>query len=165
MSDIVVDTNVWVLADRITSLSEETPKDEADCITSCYNWLRDFVTSDDRLVVDLTYRIMKEYRDNIPAGGLAEQELNKLESQLISRLVFKQIDFDKNGYAVLHEPFELEDESDRKFLAVAVECEPYAPILNATETDWAQEKQQLVENGITIHELCPAYIEAKMSLA
>ena len=62
-------------------------------------------------------------------------------------------------------PFELEDESDRKFLAVAVECEPYAPILNATETDWAQEKQQLVENGITIHELCPAYIEAKMSLA
>ena len=162
MSDIVIDTNIRVMADRITSISEWTPEDEAVCIEACYEWLQSFMASNDRLVVDLTYRIVREYRDNIPTGGLAEQELNRLESQATERIAFKQIHFDRDGHAVLPKPFEFADKSDRKFIAVAILCEPYAPIFNATETDWAQEQTALVNYGLTIHELCPDYIGARL---
>ena len=162
MSEIVIDTNVWVMANRITSLNDATSSGEADCIESAYTWLRSFINSDDRLAVDLSYQIMKEYRDNLPAGGLAEQELNQLESKPIERLVFMQIKFDKDGHAILPNSLEFHDESDRKFIAVALECDPHAPIYNSIDTDWAKEKTRLLDHGLVIRELCPDYIESRI---
>ena len=162
MSAVVVDTNVWVLADRITSISADTPDVEADCIEACYRWVQEFAQSDDILVVDSLYRIFKEYRDNVKAGGLAEQELNRLESVSLRRLVYIDVEFDINGHAILPSPISFEDEEDRKFIAVAIGVEPYAPIHNAEDTDWEKERQQLESQGLTIHELCPDYIALKL---
>ena len=162
MSAVVVDTNVWVLADRITSISADTPAVEADCIEACYHWIREFVEGEDKLVVDLSYRIFNEYRANIRLGGLAEQELNRLESVSLRRLVYIDVEFDINGHAILPSPISFEDEEDRKFIAVAIGVEPYAPIHNAEDTDWEKERQQLESQGLTIHELCPDYIALKL---
>ena len=165
MSDIVIDANVWVLADRITSINAEIPAVEADCIQACYRWIQEFLASGDRLVVDRSYRIFREYRNNISKGGLAEQELNRLESILMERLVFVDIEFDRDGHAIVPAEVMIQDESDRKFIAVAIALEPYAPIYNATETDWAEEQERLSQFGLSIHELCPDYIHQRMSIS
>ena len=162
MSELVVDTNVWVLADRITSISGDTPAVEADCIEACYRWIQQFAEGNDSLVVDRSYRIFREYRLNISIGGLSEQILNRLESIPLERLVFVDIEFDRDGYAIVPTEAMIEDESDRKFIAVAIASEPYAPIYNATETDWTEEKERLSLFGLIVHELCPDYIEQRM---
>ena len=161
MSEAVVDTNVWVLADRITSDNASVPASEATCIEASYQWLTEFVESDDQLVVDYAYRILREYRDNVQPGGVSELILNELESRALERLIYVDIEFDSNHHAYLPFPISFDDLNDRKFIAAAISREPYAPIFNATETDWTKEKDQLSQNGITIHELCPDYIEER----
>lgn len=160
MSDIIVDANVWAMADR--SIIAGLSKEEENCIKACRDWLERFVKSEDRLIVDWTYRIISEYRRHISRGGFAEQELNKLEAQSGKRLVGRQIEFDGNGHAILPEGFAFHDPEDRKFIALAMQSNPYAPIYNATDTDWA-EANWLAERGFMIYELCPPYIQAKMN--
>ena len=165
MSDIVVDANVWVMVDKIVTELDES--EDQDCVRSCQLWLERFIFGDDRLVVDSfnTYAIISEYRRNVKRGGVAENLLNHLVNVLFDRLVQIVIRFDENGFAELPQQLRAIHGKDRKFVAVAIECVPYAPILNATDTDWAQGKQLLADNGLTIHELRPAYIEAIMSRA
>lgn len=160
MTDIVVDTNVWAMVDK--SIAEVTTVEELDCIEVCKDWLKSFIESEDRLIVDLSYQILLEYRQNIKRGGLAEQRLNQLETQPRERLYEVEIEFDNNGKAILPEDIEFHDPSDRKFVAVAIQSDPYAPIYNATDTDWAKEKDKLIAQGFTIHELCDDYIQAKL---
>ena len=162
MSEVVIDTNVWVLADRITSDNEGVPLYEAECIEACYRWLNRFAEGSDQLVVDYAYRALAKYRDNIREGGFAEQVLNQLESAVLQRLVFVQIVFDSDDYAILPFPITFKDPEDRKFIALAIARDPIAPIYNATDTDWEKEREQLVSHGLTIHELCPDYIEANL---
>lgn len=163
MSDIVVDTNVWVMVDKNVSELEEN--EDRNCVRSCQAWLERFIIGQDRLVVDSfnTYAIISEYRRNVKSGGIAENLLNQLVTVLFDRLLQIEIQLDENGYAALPNQFMSLHGKDRKFVAVAIQCIPYAPIVNATDTDWAQEKQQLADNGITVHELCPEYIEAKLN--
>ena len=160
MSYLVVDANVWIVADRL--ITQGLPIEEENCIKTCREWLEQFAGSEDRLLVDLGYRIILEYRNNIRSRGLAEQILNRLESESVTRLVGAQIDFDRDGYATL--PMELEsvDRSDRKFVAVALQHIPFAPIYVATDRGWTQGKDILTEYGLTIHLLCPDYIQIRI---
>lgn len=162
MSEVVIDTNVWVLADRITSDTEGVPDDEVECIEACYYWLSRFAESSDQLVVDYSYRVLSKYRENIRKGGFAEQTLNRLESAVLERLVFVDIPFDSDEIAVLPFPVTFEDPDDRKFIALALARDPIAPIYNASDTDWEKEREQLAANGLTIRELCPDYIEERL---
>ena len=130
----------------------------------CYQWMRSFLDSDDKLVVDRAYRIFSEYRRNIASGGVAEQELNRLESIPLERLEYVDIEFDRNGHAVLPIAVRIDDEDDRKFVAVAISRDPYAPIYNATETDWANEEERLTRFGLVIRELCPAYVSQMLNV-
>jgi len=47
------------------------------------------------------------------------------------------------------------DRSDRKFVAVALRCNPTAEVLNATDTDWWHHRDALEENGVQVRFLCP----------
>ena len=94
-------------------------------------------------------------------GGFAEQELNKLETQSGKRFVGQQIEFDDHGHAILPPQIAFHDPTDRKFIALAMQFDPYAPIYNATDTDWTKEK--LAERGFAIYELCPDYIQSKLA--
>lgn len=141
MSNIVIDANVWAMADRL--ITEELPIEEENCIKACRDWLERFVDGDECLVVDWQYAIISEYRRNISANGFAEQLLNRLESVSRSRFASFVLEIDKNNHAILPEGFVLDNPSDRKYVAAAVQSDPYAPIYNATDTDWAIEREQL----------------------
>ncbi len=161
MSDIVVDTNVWVMVDR--PIDEVNTAEEKNCIQACANWLQRFIDSEDRLIVDslTTYKIIAEYRNNVKKGGIAEGLLNQLTGRLFHRLVEIQIEFDDHGHAILPPWIAFHDPTDRKFIALAMQFNPYAPIYNATDTDWTKEK--LAERGFAIYELCPDYIQSKLA--
>ena len=47
-------------------------------------------------------------------------------------------------------------------LRLAISREPYAPIYNATDTDWSKERDQLESHGLTIHELCLDYVQRRL---
>ena len=161
MSDIVVDTNVWVMVDKL--IGEVDTEQEKDCIGACADWLRQFIQGEDRLVVDSTYKVLSEYRRNVKKGGIAENLLNQLTNRLFHRLVQKPIKFDVNGHAILPADIAFADPEDRKFIALAIQFHPYAPIYNATDTDWSEAVNRLAERGLTIYELCPDYIQLKRS--
>lgn len=161
MSDIVIDANVWVMADR--TVNDGLPIEEQNCIRACRNWLKQFVDGDDRLVVDWQYAIISEYRRNIGRNGFAAPLLNALESESYSRFTGVVLDVDEDNNATLPNGLTLDDPADRKYIAAAMQCDPYAPIYNAADTDWAKERNQLVDHGLTIRELCPDYIRLRMS--
>ena len=47
------------------------------------------------------------------------------------------------------------DQSDRKFVAVALATPDQPPIVNAVDSDWLEFYEPLVKNGIKIQFLCP----------
>jgi hypothetical protein len=160
-SDFVVSANVWIEVDKpIASITSVT---EIDCIQLCREWLRSFIQSSDRLVVDITYKIILEYRNNISQQGSARQWLNQLETQPRNRLVELEIEWDNDQYAVVPESCAGVDASDRKFVAVALAHQPTPPIINAVDTDWDKSKAQLDTVGIIVREICSAYIQERLS--
>lgn len=161
MSDIVIDANVWAMADRV--IRRGLPLEEENCIRACRDWLERFVSSADRLVVDWEYEIISEYRRNIRRNGFAEQLLNRIESVSHMRFLGVSLEVDKDNHAVLPVGLTIGDPADRKYVAAAIQCNPNAPIYNATDTDWSMEHDKLTDYGLTIHELCPDYIAQLMA--
>ncbi len=163
MSEVVVDTNVWVMADEV--VAEAETDEEKLCIKSCEQWLQDFVNGDDRLVLDdyVTWQIMTEYRNNVRGGGIAESILNRLSSIIFHRLVLKEIDLDPDMIAIVPSPLDQIHKNDRKFVAVAIRCEPFATICHATDRGWVDNQRLLEEYGLTIHGLCPELAESNRS--
>lgn len=155
MSEVVVDTNIWVIADE--QPAEVKSQAEKDCILACCDWLELFVRGDDCLVIDDydTFQILTEYRNNIRSGGLAENILNKLSSSLFSRLVRKRIELDSDNFALVPSQFQQIHKNDRKFVAVAIQCEPFATIFHATDRGWITNRDLLEENSLPIKGLCP----------
>jgi len=159
VADYVVDTNVWVMIDK--PISEVKTVAELDCIKTCRKWLEDFLASDDKLILDAQYKILREYRKNVKQGSRAYQLLAILETAPRERLIELFIEFDEAGHAVL--PFETTDPVDRKFVAVALKHTPTPPIVDATDTHWSKDHQVLSKAGLIVQEICPRYIEEKLA--
>ena len=99
-----------------------------------------------------------EYWTYVSVGRFPGSTLFELYSNLWERFERKDIAFDEDGYAILPDPISFHDNADRKFIALALTCTPFAPIFNASDTDWAKERDQLEQQGLSINELCPDYI-------
>lgn len=160
MPDYVVDTNVWVMLDK--PISQTMTLADLDCIQACRAWLEGFMAGQDRLVIDLLYRILGEYRRNIPQGGRAAQILGRLETQPRARLIEHLITLDAEDCAVLPPDVPIPDANDRKFVAVALAHEPRPPLVNATESDWTKVVDVLATHGIALQELCPQIVADKL---
>lgn len=160
----IVDTNVWVMLGNIPPDNEI----ERECVLACIQWGKRFNESGEeyKIAVDMKWKILTEYRNNIREGSLAQQYLNTLLSQPIMRLVFKPIQYDDNDHAIIDVDLDTDDQkfdpSDKKFVAVALAFDDPPPIINATDTDWEKHKVPIEAAGITVHSLCPDYITDKL---
>lgn len=155
----VVDSNVWIMMDQLNAPNGV----ERNCVIACIQWGERFNSNQDHIVVDYTWKILSEYRENIRKGSLAERYLNELLSQPITRIHFVSIQFDHDNIAIVPPEVAIQDKNDRKFIAVALAHDPIPPIVDATDTDWAKEHEKLVEYGLIIHELCPDFIRQKLA--
>lgn len=162
MNNIVVDSNVWVNAGKLASEVETI--EEIDCIEACIDWTNAFLSGDARILVDTEGKVFDEYWTYVSTGRFPGSSLFELYNNLWERFEPREIRFDKDGIAVLPETISFHDVDDRKFIALALSCTPYAPIFNAADGDWAKERDSLLEYGLTIHELCPDYIEQLLNM-
>lgn len=156
----VIDCNIWVMLDKpISALS----RDEIDCVEFCRDWMDGFIAGESCLVVDNQYLILKEYRQNVKnqQQSLAGQYLGQLERQPRNRIVEVNITM-VDGCALVPNHLMINDRSDRKYIAVALEHSAKPPIVNATDSDWEIHREMLAAGGIEVRELCPKCISGTL---
>lgn len=162
----LVDTNVPKNANLATR--QDLLSDVPDtCIEQCINAVM-HVTKNGGLVLDEDGEIFAEYIANLSLRGQPDVgdafakwvHDNQWNDQKVDRVTIT-----KNGenYDEFpgHEGLIQFDISDRKFIAVANAHPAKPPVLQATDSKWWGWKDALAEVGITVHFLCPGYVEAK----
>ena len=151
---VVVDTNVPIAAN-----GRDTHADYP-CQLSCVRKIRD-IQSCGTVVLDDQRRILEEYRNHLnfrgePGVGDAFYKYIFDHSHSESRVLRVPITPTNDNERDFEElPRNSLDPSDRKFLAVAVVAK--APILNATDSDWAEQHTLLDRLSVTVEQLCPHY--------
>ncbi|MCY4465736.1 MAG: hypothetical protein OXE46_09395 [Chloroflexi bacterium] len=139
MANIVVDTNVWITASK--DPEEVSTMEEIACIRACVVWARYTVAGKDRILVDNKGYVVREYNRYMKPGNLPDSIRAELYSKLFDRIEPMAIEFDDSGFATLPDNVTFHDPDDRVYVALAISCDPFAPIYNATDSDWAKESE------------------------
>ncbi len=155
MTPYVVDTNVAIVAN-----GGETTHADLACQLSCIEKLESVVEKN-TIAIDSKHLILEEYQRNLSTSGQPGPGDKFLKHILVS------LHQDANVMTVSVTPYGDEqrgfeelppnslDPSDRKFLAVAVVAK--AVILNATDSDWNEQKSLMDGLGVKVEQLCPQY--------
>ena len=158
MKAYVVDTNVAIAAN-----GRETHADE-DCQLACVSTLRS-VVAEEIVAVDDQGQILAEYSRHLHyAGrpGVGDMFFkhvfdNQYQVGKVRRVRISPVDDDQRGFNEL--PPNTFDPSDRKFLAVAVVGD--AVVMNATDSDWAEQATLVAGLGVEVSQLCPQHSEKR----
>jgi len=153
---IVVDTNVAVVAN-----GRDTHAD-LECQFNCVENLEGIVR-DDIVVIDDHDLIYNEYKMHLNFSGQPDfgdmffkHIVNHQHSDdRVKQVPITPLSNNRRGYNEL--PENSFDPSDRKFLAVAVVAK--ALIVNATDSDWLENKALTDGLGIRVEQLCPQHAD------
>lgn len=154
MTAFVVDTNVPIVANGCA------PQTDNRCRSSCVEKLR-YLMEQGTVAIDDKDAVLKEYLNNFSrsAGRSVGNQFfihiinNQYVQTRVQRAVVTPIDDERRGFEEL--PENTFDRSDRKFLAVAVSAD--AVVLNATDSDWGEQKELMDTLGVEIEQLCPQH--------
>ena len=150
----VVDTNVAIVANgRGTHVDEQ-------CQLACVQKLRSLVAQE-TVAIDDGWLVLGEYKKHLNFSGMPgvgdiffkHVVNNQSQGKYVRRIAVTPTEDDGRGFEEL--PENTLDPSDRKFLAVAVAAE--AVVLNATDSDWDEQRVLLDELGVEVGQLCPRY--------
>lgn len=159
LSLYVVDTNVWVAADRGRAQG-------TDCDSKALRFLRRLVYGKGKIAADLRISrhaeglVFQEYRKRfrgahprVSQQSISYQILNRLINR--GRVCYQTIEID-GEIAVLPEELEqlVDDDDDRKFVALSLAFSERPPIVNATDPGWDCWKDGLCDHGIKVIQLC-----------
>jgi len=105
--------------------------------------------------------VREEYRKafrQIPSGIYRQSDSYRILDALINtcRVHYKAISV-VDGIAEICDELRsiVDDDDDRKFVAVALTFSTPPPIVNATDSDWVGWKDALRKRGIEVIQLCP----------
>ena len=154
MNTFVVDTNVAISAN-----GRETHADE-QCQLECVRTLRAMVAGE-VIAIDDRGSILHEYARNLRWSGqpgtgdvFFKHVVNcQGDPTRVRRVPLNPSEDDQRGFDEL--PPNTFDPSDRKFLAVAVVAR--AVVLNATDSDWAEQRALTDGLGVEVRQLCPQH--------
>ena len=165
-STCVVDTNVAVVANNKGSSAGPA------CIRACTQAL-DELTRSGRIAIDDSWRIIREYQQNLSdrgqpgAGNVFLKWLltNRKNPQRCIQVPITPTDGNGEDYVEFpHDPALVDfDPADRKFVAVAVASDGPAPILQAVDRPWWHAREALSEAGVAIAFLCQEEIAQQRS--
>lgn len=148
----VVDTNVALVAEGRNEYAS------ARCREACEEALRSLV-EEGVVVVDKGGLIVAEYEKQlghapgaVGARFFKHVWIEQWVGEKVRQVAIAEAD-DERGFEALP-PNEL-DRSDRKFLATAVAGD--ARILNATDSDWAEQQELTDGLGVDVLQLCPEH--------
>lgn len=155
MTEVVIDTNVAVIANR------QNPQVVETCVAAAIQFLTD-VRANHVVLIDTGDEIRAEY-----AGALQMRRPYELGAQFLIHVLQQQfnpdhvrrVDLPKDddgSFVDFPDAVELEgfDLSDRKFAALA--RKEGVPVTNAADSDWANDLDALNANGILVDFLCGA---------
>lgn len=155
MTQVVIDTNVMVVANHQNGLAVKT------CVSACIQYL---VHAREKCVVllDDADQVRAEYAGALSQGRPyqvgAQFLMHIYQNQFNEKHVLRvQLETDpEGGYVAFPAADELQDfdPSDRKFAALAVVAG--VPVTNAVDSDWALSLAALEANGIKVNFLCGA---------
>lgn len=156
MAEVVVDTNVLYVAERLhPDVSEE-------CVLACVERLKDIMKRD-TVVLDDEYRVLSEYQNKIDpkrSKGPGAIFLKWLLQRQTNAKRVARVHISEHAKDCFHEfpVAKLEaqfDPPDRKFPAVA-NVHPSKPaILQAADCKWLRWWPELKAAGIRVEFLCP----------
>ena len=155
MTAFVVDTNVPIVANGCA------PQADNQCRSNCVEKLG-YLVEHGTIAVDDKDAILKEYINNFSRSGgrnVGDQFFihvinNQYDETRVQRVEVAPIDDETRRFEEL--PENTFDPSDRKFLAVAVSAD--AIVLNATDSDWGEQRELMDALGVDVEQLCPQHV-------
>ena len=154
MTTFVVDTNVPIVANGCA------PQADDQCRSTCVGKLG-YLMEQGMVAIDDKDAILKEYISKFSRSGgrsVGDQFFihvinNQYVETRVQRAAVAPIDDERRSFEEL--PENTFDRSDRKFLAVAVSAD--AVVLNATDSDWGEQKELMDTLGVEVEQLCPQH--------
>ncbi len=154
----VVDTNVLVVANG----KNKAPQASLKCIDSCVKYLNNLQKSG-VLVIDKSWLILKEYKNNVSEKGqpevgdrflywLLKNQANRKHCEQVAINQISEYEFEEFPKSESLKNF---DKSDRKFVAIALTHHAKPQIANAADRGWRNHAQALAEHGVELDFLCP----------
>lgn len=164
MPAVVVDTNVAVVANR------ESRQASNNCFRICVERLGRITSDEDKLVLDDSWRIIREYQNNLQSSGqqpgigkafLKWVLTNRENPHRCDLIRINQVGNDDTAFAEFPLTKELDgfDRSDRKFVAVALSHPDNPAILQAVDSKWWGFRHVLQANGVSVEFICEDDIE------
>jgi hypothetical protein len=153
MADHLVDTNVLIVGSAAVEPKYTDVSVAAEGIELVFNWLTDF--RDDvtrRLVLDELWKIYDEYNHKLNGQHFG---LQVVHHKLQAGLRVEPVQYDNDGYGVVPASLAAVDNSDKKFVAAALNDPRTMHIVNAADSDWKQHEAALKAHDIVIVELLP----------
>ncbi len=157
-SAVVVDTNVAVAANG------QTPQASIDCVRGCIRALL-HVRAERRLLLDRAGLILNEYRTYLsPTGqpGVGDAFFkwlwnNQANPQLCQHITLTPLADDRRQFAEFPADPDLMDfdQSDQKFVAVAIASGEHPPVVEATDTKWWSYREVLARHEVPVEFICP----------
>ena len=157
MKMYVVDTNVPIVANGGDNIHANEL-----CQLACIKKLNHLVKSE-IVAIDETGLILKEYRKHLSSDGprkVGNQFYKYLLNHQYSHERIKRVEIsptNDEGRGFNELPENKLDASDRKFLAVAMKAK--ATIVNATDSDWAEQASLMNDLRVDVCQLCPEHAE------
>ena len=159
---VIVDTNVAVVANGRTAQASPS------CIVACIERLS-HVKDRNLVLLDAESLIFDEYRRHLsPSGqpGTGDMFFKWLWNNQAQQQHCRKIEItpnDERGFDEFpDDPMLTEfDDDDRKFVAVALASGMRPPILNASDTDWYEYRQDLKRHDLRIIFVCPELMVAR----
>jgi len=153
----IIDTNVLIAAN-----GRDCPQVTPQCRLNSSQYLRNFQVQG-IIVIDNRWLILNEYKNKVNQTGQPGIGDAFLKWVLTNQANFKRCEqvginpLKDSSFAEFPDDPELAkfDQSDRKFVAVALASIDRPPIINAVDSDWLEFYEPLVKNGIKIQFLCP----------
>lgn len=151
---VVVDTNIPIVANGIDTHAD------GKCRLSCTKKIIDIKEKKLVVALDDDYRILREYLNKLPSragDGVGDEFIKYIHNHIRSPSYVMHVKItpadDDRGFAEL--PPNALDRSDRKFLAVAKVAD--ATIINATDSDWHEQREFIEDLGVEVEQLCPQH--------
>jgi len=150
---LVIDTNVAIVANG------KSDHASVDCEIACVDLIGE--CSKHNIALDDGGLIMAEYQRHLSHSGqpglgdvfFKYLHDNQYAQEKVKLYAITRIDNDNRSFEEL--PENTLDPSDRKMLATAVVAS--GGIVNATDSDWAENSTLLEELNIDVHQLCPEH--------
>lgn len=152
MADVLVDTSVLIVGSAAVEPGYADVAVDAESVELVFEWLREFRDdAERRLALDELFRIFQEYNNKLNGQHFGLQVVHhKLATSCLRTVA---VDYDDHGFGIVPEGLAEVDDSDKKFVAAALNDPENLPIVNATDADWREQAEALRAHGVIVVEL------------